>query len=183
MNTKNIIIVVLILCLVATSSYVAMDLLKQNTKEADHRDVAQIEKDNDEDENENDNIVPEKEEPRIINDEIQQTISEISVRSLEEMYDKIHRMANSLIIAEDGEIWGEEAITEGEVIKLIKEVTASNYPDKETLLEILNRWKDGDFTQGDYDHNYVWEQLEGDTGKAIGVRPEFREVQPVNQND
>ena len=82
------------------------------------------------------------------------------------VYEEMHTMINSVVIADD--VWEKKIITKENVTALITEVKNSKYND-EKLLEILNRWKDGDFTQGDSDHNYLWDKLGGTTGRATGV--------------
>lgn len=79
----------------------------------------------------------------------------------------IHEMANSVVIAE--EKWGKTVPTEEGINMLIVVVIASNFDDKDKLLEILGRWKEGCFSKADEDHNYVWLQLKGSVGKATGV--------------
>lgn len=93
---------------------------------------------------------------------------EVTVRSQKEIWDEIHKMANTKIVAE--EIWGTLEITAERVDGLILEITKSEYDDKEKLLEILARWKQGDFTRCVEDHNYVWEKLGGTVGKATGLK-------------
>ena len=40
---------------------------------------------------------------------------------------------------------------------------------RQTYLNILNKWKNKNFSEADEDHNAVWELLDGNTGKANGV--------------
>jgi preprotein translocase subunit SecF len=87
-----------------------------------------------------------------------------------DVYDIIHRMANTKIIAENNKIWGELPMKPEEIQNLKGIVEKVNYEDREQLLEILNRWETGDFSQADKDHNYVWEKLGGTIGKAVGIK-------------
>jgi len=87
------------------------------------------------------------------------------------VYNTMHKMINTKIVAQDGKIWGEIEITTDRCNKLIKEVTNSGYPDKVTLLQILSRWKDKDFFSGVDEHNYLWEGLNGTIGKAKSLKP------------
>jgi hypothetical protein len=82
----------------------------------------------------------------------------------------MHKMINTKIVAEDGEIWGEIAITTNKCNQLITEVTDSGYPDKATLLQFLTLWKDNDFANGVNEHNYLWDGLHGTIGKAKALR-------------
>lgn len=79
---------------------------------------------------------------------------------------RIHYMANSLIIAEDGHIWGKEKITKDKLESLIIEVSNSNFNYKVDLLAILNKWKNNDFSTVVDDHNFVWKLLDGTIGRA-----------------
>lgn len=88
----------------------------------------------------------------------------------EKVYDIMHRMANTKIIAENDKIWGELPIDSdslGDIRDLVSEI---DYPDRNYLLEVINRWEDGDFSQADEEHNYFWTKLGGTIGKAIGVK-------------
>ena len=87
------------------------------------------------------------------------------------VYNKMHKMINTKIVAEDGKIWGEVGITPEKCQALIKEVTKSGYSDKDTLLQFLNRWKDNDFNSGVDEHNYLWDGLNGAIGKAESLKP------------
>lgn len=87
------------------------------------------------------------------------------------VYNKMHKMINTKIVAEDGKIWGEVAITPEKCQALIKDITKSGYSDKDTLLQFLARWKDNNFSSGVDEHNYLWDGLDGTIGKAESLRP------------
>lgn len=93
----------------------------------------------------------------------------ITVNNDKEILDTMHSMANTLIVPEDGQIWGKEPITKDNLTHLITAVTNSNIPSKEDLLTILNRWNSGDFSSAVEDHNKVWKLLDGTVGKAISL--------------
>lgn len=93
---------------------------------------------------------------------------EVEYRSQEAMWDQMHQMANTKIVAD--KIWGEITITESLVDELIIEVSASDYSDKMKLLEILYNWKNKDFSYTVDEHNYIWSNLDGTVGKATGLR-------------
>jgi len=86
------------------------------------------------------------------------------------VYNTMHKMINTKIVAQDGKIWGEIPITTDKCNQLIKEVTNSGYPDKVTLLQFLTRWKEENFVNGVDEHNYLWEGLNGTIGKAKSLR-------------
>lgn len=84
------------------------------------------------------------------------------------IYDMIHRMANSIIIAEDGNIWGKDEITQDSIDKVLYELNGRDeYLDAE-----LKKWKELDFSNGVEVHNYVWTKLGGTIGKAKSLNDE-----------
>ena len=87
------------------------------------------------------------------------------------VYNTMHKMINTKIVAEDGKIWGEVEITPDKCDQLITEITKSGYYDKATLLEFLTRWKNNNFISGVDEHNYLWDGLNGTIGKAKSLRP------------
>ena len=95
----------------------------------------------------------------------------IENRGIEEpVYIEMHEMINSKIVAIDDKIWGEITITPEVCEKLIVKIKSSDYDDKEMLLGFLNNWKKGSFKNGVSEHNYLWNKLNGDIGKAIALR-------------
>lgn len=93
---------------------------------------------------------------------------ELSQRNI---YDIMHQMANTLIIADD--IWGYIRITPDRIDYLEDYIAQSDFDDKNIMLGILERWKDGDFSKGVSEHDYFWRKLDGTIGKAISLREKF----------
>ncbi|MFD3155918.1 DUF6241 domain-containing protein [Haloimpatiens sp. FM7330] len=95
-----------------------------------------------------------------------------SVPKLSEMevVDVMHKMANTKVIADKK--WGFVKITKERIKNLKTIVSESNYKEKEKLLEILNKWEEGNFSEADKDHNFLWDKLGGTVGKAKGVLKE-----------
>lgn len=52
----------------------------------------------------------------------------------------------------------------------------------EVYEEILERWKDGDFSQADKDHNTVWNILGGTKGEANGLLSEREEQRFIKKS-
>ena len=78
------------------------------------------------------------------------------------IYDMIHRMANTIIIDEDGNIWGKDEKTQDSIDKALYQLNGRDeYLDAE-----LKKWKELDFSNGVDVHNYVWTKLGGTIGKA-----------------
>lgn len=100
------------------------------------------------------------------------TGQELKVRPEEEVWEELHKMANTKIVAE--EIWGRIEITEEKCDELIKEVSLSSYSHKEEMLRMLNNWKADDFRNAVAEHNYVWELLGGTIGKAYDLNEETK---------
>ena len=88
---------------------------------------------------------------------------------IRKVWDTVHKMSHHVIVANDK--WGYIDLTEERVNWLLIVVKEEDYrePYKTELLEILERWKAGDFSQADQDHNKVWIRLDGTIGKAFGV--------------
>lgn len=90
-------------------------------------------------------------------------------RPIKDVWQDIHKMSHHVIVAEVK--WGYKDLTEENINGLIIEILAADYPaaEKQPLQDILIRWKNGDFSQADRDHNFVWGRLNGNIGQATGV--------------
>ena len=58
---------------------------------------------------------------------------------IENIYDIIHRMSNTKIIAEDNQIWGKLEITPENIASLKSLIDKINYDDKEYMIEVLEQ--------------------------------------------
>jgi hypothetical protein len=86
------------------------------------------------------------------------------------IYNTIHEMANTKIIAEDGKIWGVKAMTKVRVENVQNAIKNLSIKD-ERIIQIIDRWSKQDFSQCVEDHNYIWDiYLHGTIGKAIKLR-------------
>lgn len=90
-------------------------------------------------------------------------------KDLNSLYTDMHEMANTKIVARDGEIWGLEPMTKGNIDILKQAVKDLNINDN-GINEILDRWSKQDFTKCVDDHNYVWNKLDGTIGEAVRLR-------------
>ena len=90
--------------------------------------------------------------------------------SIDDIYDILHRMSNTKIIAADNQVWGKIEITNDYVLSLKSFIEKFDYTDKDYLLEVLNRWENNDFSKAVEDHNYFWKKLGGTVGKAISLK-------------
>lgn len=87
---------------------------------------------------------------------------------LTQCYQKVHHMANTIIIADDGQIWGQNEITREAVTQIVNEVKGQD----DYLSEQLKKWLELDFSNGVEIHNYVWNKLDGNIGKARELNEE-----------
>ncbi|AJA47742.1 hypothetical protein CPAST_c16720 [Clostridium pasteurianum DSM 525 = ATCC 6013] len=115
----------------------------------------------------NKNISINKEGTVILKDK---TKAAVKVRSENEIYDEIHKMANTKIVAEDNKVWGQIKITPEVCNKLIVELSYSNYADKDALIKWLMEWKNKNYSSSVEIHNYVWSKLNGNVGKATELK-------------
>lgn len=92
------------------------------------------------------------------------------VDSPDSLYNTLHQMANTKIVAEDGQIWGLQPITKSSVEGCQKAAVALKINDSE-INNMLNRWAQQDYSHSVEDHNYIWKTfLHGEIGKAIRLR-------------
>jgi hypothetical protein len=93
----------------------------------------------------------------------------------------IHRMSHAKVVAE--EKWGYEPITMKRIVRLIDVIEANkdNIKHHGTYLRILNKWRDNDFSQADYDHNSVWSIQSGTVGRATGILSFEEEMEFIKQ--
>ncbi|WP_010235747.1 DUF6241 domain-containing protein [Clostridium arbusti] len=94
----------------------------------------------------------------------------VKVRNETEIYTEIHKMANTKIVAEDNKVWGQLEITPEVCNELIAELSYSDYSDKDTLIKWLMEWKSKNYSDSVEIHNYVWGKLNGNIGKATGLK-------------
>lgn len=86
----------------------------------------------------------------------------VSPMDLTECYEKVHYMANTIIIADDGQVWGQSEISRDSVNEMINELRGQD----DYLSDELKKWLSLDFSNGVEVHNYVWNKLDGNIGKA-----------------
>lgn len=85
----------------------------------------------------------------------------------------IHKMSNSIIKAIDNRKYGEVEITPQNIDKAIEGLKyIEDEGCKSYLYNELSKWKNGNFSNGVFIHNFVWDMLNGEIGKAISVNNE-----------
>lgn len=91
--------------------------------------------------------------------------------------DYIHEMSHQKVKADAKR--GFYEITDERIDWLLKALDKSDPQHKDTYKGILDKWKEGDFSTADQDHNAVWELLDGEVGKATGVMSDEEEKEYV----
>lgn len=87
---------------------------------------------------------------------------------LTQCYQTVHHMANTIIIADDGQIWGQNEINREAVTQMVNELKGRD----DYLSDELKKWLELDFSNGVEVHNYVWDKLDGNIGKAKDLNQE-----------
>ncbi|MBT2730553.1 PRK06770 family protein [Bacillus sp. ISL-75] len=85
----------------------------------------------------------------------------------DELVKVMHVMSHQKVRAEQK--WGALPMTAHTIRQVHEVVTLSSFEHKSQLLDILNKWKNGDFKSADADHNYLWGLQGGSEGKAYGL--------------
>lgn len=98
----------------------------------------------------------------------------------EEVIDVMHKMTHQKVRAEQK--WGAIPMIPETINDVYEIVSKSSFERKESLLEILERWKSGDFSKADEDHNYFWTYQGGTVGKAYGIMSKNEEVEFIKNN-
>ena len=95
-------------------------------------------------------------------------IKESEVKSptnAKESLDLIHSMANLIVVADHK--WGSTDITPKTIDIALDSLSLIKDDYKRTYLRTnLEKWKNGDFSNGIDLHNYVWDMLDGSIGIA-----------------
>lgn len=94
----------------------------------------------------------------------------------------IHQLSHQKIKAKDGKKWGAIQITPERINRLIEVIEANDYEHKSLYLEILNNWKDGDFSKSDHEHNEMWRLQGGTIGEATGLLSSAEEKEFIEQH-
>ena len=88
----------------------------------------------------------------------------------------IHKMSNSIINPIDNRKYGNIEITPKSIELAISGLEYIKNNEVKTYLYVqLNKWKHGEFSNAVEVHNYVWNILDGQVGKAISINKEMVE--------
>ncbi|CAI9391520.1 DUF6241 domain-containing protein [Niallia sp. Sow4_A1] len=91
----------------------------------------------------------------------------------------MHEMTHQKVRADQK--WGAVEMTEERIDMLNDIVKNSTYHNKDALLKILSKWKEGDFRTADEDHNALWSLQDGNIGKATGILSEEEEQEFIEK--
>ena len=102
------------------------------------------------------------------NEVVESEVIPEATMDLTQCYQTVHHMANTIIIADDGQIWGQNEITREAVTQMVNESKGRD----DYLSDELKKWLELDFSNGVEVHNYVWDKLDGNIGKAKDLNQE-----------
>ena len=92
----------------------------------------------------------------------------------------MHYMTHQKVKAYDK--WGAFEMSSENIDKITKIVEKSDFDRKTPLLNMLNKWKAGNFNEAVEDHNYLWKIQGGTIGEAYELMSEKEEAQFVYNN-
>ncbi|MGG3561577.1 DUF6241 domain-containing protein [Neobacillus rhizosphaerae] len=79
----------------------------------------------------------------------------------------MHKMTHQKVKAY--EKWGAIPMMQDTINRVYEIVSNSDFDRKDQLLAILEKWKAGNFSAVDDDHNYFWQYQGGTVGQAHGI--------------
>ena len=97
-----------------------------------------------------------------------------------EVIEVMHKMTHQKVEAE--EKWGAIEMTPKAIDQNYDIVSKSNFEHKNILLEMLNRWKKGDFSQIVDDHNWFWSLQDGTIGESTRALTSDEEQEFIANN-
>ena len=111
----------------------------------------------------------------ILNEDVAVVLGRIKIPQEDDIVIEMHKMANNYIIAD--EIRGTQEMTQERINALLvallsveSNIVNNQYSHKTHLIDILTIWKQGEFFMLANDHNYLWDALGGQIGRATGVK-------------
>ncbi|MCM3088656.1 DUF6241 domain-containing protein [Bhargavaea ginsengi] len=96
----------------------------------------------------------------------------------EKILDIMHQMTHQKIVAKQK--WGAIPMTTRNIEQIESIVSSSkkiHSPQvKKQLIRIIAKWENGNFSEADEDHNYIWKLQKGTLGKARGLLSKEEEL-------
>jgi hypothetical protein len=97
-----------------------------------------------------------------------------------EVIDVMHKMTHQKVRSEDK--WGAIPMSEDTINQVYEVVSKSNFEQKDSLLAIIDKWKNNNFEHVDLDHNFFWNLKDGTVGKAYGRMSPKEEAEFIKNN-
>ncbi|WP_449539188.1 DUF6241 domain-containing protein [Ferdinandcohnia sp. Marseille-Q9671] len=97
-----------------------------------------------------------------------------------EVISVMHQMTHQKVKADNK--WGAKPMIPDSIDSIYNIILKSDFSRKDDLLAIAERWKNGDFSRADDDHNYFWNYQNGTIGKAYGLMNEAEEKEFIINN-
>ncbi|MBE7104443.1 CTP synthase [Bacillus cereus] len=97
----------------------------------------------------------------------------------EKIQTALHEMAHQKAKADQK--WGYIFITQERIESLIEIVNSNDLVQKNTYVDILERWKQGKYEKADADHNKIWKLQSGNLGEGKGVMSQTEQKELINQ--
>ncbi len=97
-----------------------------------------------------------------------------------EIIEIMHKMTHQKVKAEDK--WGAIPMSKNTVSQVLEFLKKSQFASKDDLIEIAEKWKNGNFQTVDHDHNYFWNWQGGTVGRAYGVMSTAEEEEFIKNN-
>ena len=91
----------------------------------------------------------------------------------------MHEMTHQKIKA--SEKWGARPMIKENIDTVYDIIEENDFEHKVILLQIADRWKNGDFSRVDKDHNAIWRLQGGSVGEAVGIMSEEEERRFVQE--
>ncbi|MBO1581681.1 PRK06770 family protein [Bacillus sp. XF8] len=91
----------------------------------------------------------------------------------------LHEMAHQKVKADQK--WGYIFITQERIESLIEIVKNGDLNQKGAYIDILERWKQGEYKKVDADHNTIWKLQSGNLGEGKGVMSQDEQKELVNK--
>ncbi|CAM4204320.1 DUF6241 domain-containing protein [Lacicoccus alkaliphilus] len=87
--------------------------------------------------------------------------------------DDLHHMTHQKVTA--SQKWGHLEITDERIEEMYETAEASDYTYRDFYMRALEAWMEGDFSNAVQVHNTIWNEQNGNVGKARGLMTEEEE--------
>ena len=104
----------------------------------------------------------------------------VNTSSQSEVMSVMHEMTHQKIKA--SKKWGATPMIKENIDTIYNLIEENDFEAKVVLLQIMSRWKTGDFSRVDKDHNTIWQLQGGTVGEAVGIMSEEEERWFVKKN-